>query len=263
MLDTCIAIRAAAILIIVAGHADFFSVARDRPAHCVPGDRLPAGKNCSWPQVLQRDSARPLLSLVGKIVLPVMAYTAATSCVGALPHYSNFLMVANLFAMPARGIEPHIWFVHRAAADAADICTAVFICSGAKLARKGCFPLLRAGLCGRATAVRLGSPLFCVAGDPASITQGHPVHRLPTTHISRRWRSACACISAIPLPQSPDPRIAAARLLAAVVNISSARRQQTIMPLFGGILASSGDPHTLDRIKRVAYMLAAASCSST
>ncbi|MBK7729663.1 MAG: hypothetical protein IPJ33_14525 [Gammaproteobacteria bacterium] len=192
-LDTCVAIRAAAILLIVAGHKDFFSVARGSTGalFLVTGFLL---AKLQLPQVLQRDSARPLLSPGGQNRVAVLACTAATSCVGALPHYFNFLMVANLFAMPARGIEPHIWSAC-AAADAADIRTAVFICGGAKLARKDAFRFCVVVFC-LATAVRLGSPLFFAwLQDPASITQGHPVHRLPTTHFATLALGMCMYFS--------------------------------------------------------------------
>jgi amino acid adenylation domain-containing protein len=255
MLDTCIAIRAAAILIIVAGHADFFSVARGSTGalFLVTGFLL---AKLQLPQVLQRDSARPLLSLVGKIVLPVMAYTAATSCVGALPHYSNFLMVANLFAMPARGIEPHIWFVHAllqmlliyallfsfAAVrswlekDAFRFCVLVFVV---------------------ATAVRLGSPLFFAwLQDPASITQGHPVHRLPTTHFATLALGMCMYFS-----NTTPRKVLTLGLLLGYWLLSEhfLGAPVTIMLLFGGILVFFREIPTVDWIKRVAYMLAAAS----
>ena len=255
MLDTCIAIRAAAIMIIVAGHADFFSFARGSTGalFLVTGFLL---AKLQLPQILQRASSKPLLSLVGKIVLPVMAYTAAVSCVGALPHYSNFLMAANLFTMPARGIEPHIWYVHALLQMLLMYALLFSFAPVRSWLEKNPFRFCVVVFL-VAAAVRMGSPhFFALLQDPLSIAQGHPVHRLPTTHFATLALGMCMYFSSTAWQKFLTLGLLLGYWLVSEFFLGA---PVTIMLLFGAVLVFFREIPTLDSIKRVAYVLAASS----
>jgi hypothetical protein len=255
MLDTSILIRACAIVLIVASHANFFTVARGSTGalFLVTGYLL---SQFQVPQILRHQGSKPLLRLAGKILLPVLAYTLLITLVGSAPHPSMILLSSNFFEFRTKGVQVHIWYVH--ALLQMLLLLALFMTSPRLRHALSIRPYVTCVLLFLVLAtIRFLSPaLASLLDDGAVMDFAHPVYYLPTTHLA-------TLVLGMSMYFSNTWRERAYTLLLLcgywILTETVFQAPYTMLMLFGVLLLYVREVPVIPPVKQVTYMLAGAS----